>query len=170
MNKQERSKQLEALVQELVEALKHIERLTELVWQGVGPVTAEIRLAVEGALEKAKKVLDYGPVELGEKMSEIQERAITAVLLERKRQDAKWGEQNHPPHYWTGILGEEYGELCEAINETIFDNGSDKGGYENMRIEAIHVAAVVIGFLECLERNKALWFPSPNRGTNQGGS
>ena len=170
MNKQERSKQLEALVQELVEALEHIERLTELVWQGVGPVTAEIRLAVEGALEKAKKVLDYGPVELGEKMSEIQKRVITAVLLERKRQDIKWGEQNHPPHYWTGILGEEYGELCEAINETIFDNGSDKGGYENMRTEAIHVAAVAIGFLECLERNKVLWFPSPNRGTNQGGS
>ena len=114
-----------------------------------------------GLLERAEEVLDYGPGELlggGEKMSEIQERAITAVLLERKRQDSKWGEQNHPPHYWTGILGEEYGELCEAINETIFDNGSDKGGYENMRTEAIHVAAVAIGFLECLERNKALWF------------
>jgi len=37
--------------------LEYIERLTELVWQGVGPVTAEIRLAVEGALEKAKKML-----------------------------------------------------------------------------------------------------------------
>ena len=99
-----------------------------------------------------------------EKMSEIQERAITAVLLERKRQDSKWGEQNHPPHYWTGILGEEYGELCEAINETVFDNWSDKGGFENMRREAIHVAAVAIGFLECLERNKALWFSSPTQG------
>jgi len=94
-----------------------------------------------------------------EKMSEIQERVITAVLLERKRQDSKWGEQNHPPHYWTGILGEEYGELCEAINETVFGNWSDKGGFENMRREAIHVAAVAIGFLECLERNKELWFP-----------
>ena len=96
-------------------------------------------------------------------MSKIQERVITAVLLERKRQDSKWGEQNHPPHYWTGILGEEYGELCEAINETVFDNWSDKGGFENMRREAIHVAAVAIGFLECLERNKALWFSSPLR-------
>ena len=115
----------------------------------------------------AKEVLDYGPVELlggGEKMSEIQERVITAVLLERKRQDSKWGEQNHPPHYWTGILGEEYGELCEAINETVFGNWSDKGGFENMRREAIHVAAVAIGFLECLERNKALWFSSPTQG------
>ena len=100
----------------------------------------------------------------GASLGKIQERIIDAVLLERKRQDTKWGEQNHPPHYWTGILGEEYGELCEAINETIFDNGSDKGGYENMRTEAIHVAAVAIGFLECLERNKALWFPSPAQG------
>ena len=102
-----------------------------------------------------------------EKMSEIQKRVITAVLLERKRQDSKWGEQNHPPHYWTGILGEEYGELCEAINETVFDNWSDKGGFENMRREAIHVAAVAIGFLECLERNKALWFSSPTQGDRE---
>lgn len=94
-----------------------------------------------------------------EVLNETQTKVIEAVLLERKRQDAIWGEQNHPPHYWTGILGEEYGELCEAINETVFDNGSDRGGYENMRAEAIHVAAVAIGFLECLERNKALWFP-----------
>jgi len=83
------------------------------------------------------------------------------VLTERQRQDTKWGEQNHPPHYWTGILGEEYGELCEAINETVFNNGPTerpKGGYDNMRKEAIHVAAVAVGFLECLERNKAEWF------------
>lgn len=108
-----------------------------------------------------------GPGELpgrGEEMCEIQERVINAVLMERTRQDAKWGEQNHQIQYWTGILGEEYGELCEAINETVFDNGSDKGGYDNMRTEAIHVAAVAIGFLECLERNKALWFPSPAQG------
>ncbi len=91
-------------------------------------------------------------------MSKIQEIVIDAVLMERKRQDAKWGEQNHLPHFWTGILGEEYGELCEAINETVFDNDSDKGGYENMKTEAIHVAAVAIGFLECLERNKKEWF------------
>lgn len=89
---------------------------------------------------------------------ENQKEVITAILLERTRQDALWGEQNHPPHYWTSILGEEFAELCEAVNETIFDNGTDKGGYENLRTEAIHVAAVAIGFLECLERNKEVWF------------
>ena len=86
----------------------------------------------------------------------IQERVIQDILTERQRQDKKWGEQNHPPQFWTGILGEEFGELCEAINETVFDNGTDKGGYENMKKEAIHVAAVAVGFLECLERNFGL--------------
>jgi NTP pyrophosphatase (non-canonical NTP hydrolase) len=85
------------------------------------------------------------------------DEVLKEVIKERQRQDAKWGEQNHFPQYWTGILGEEYGELCEAINETVFDNGSEKGGYENMKREAIHVAAVAVGFLECLERNKNRW-------------
>lgn len=87
----------------------------------------------------------------------IQGNAIKAILAERQRQDEKWGEQNHLPQFWTGILGEEYGEFCEAVNETVFNNGEEerkKGGYENMRKEAIHVAAVAVGFLECLERNR----------------
>lgn len=88
-----------------------------------------------------------------------QRTAILEILAERNRQDLKWGEQNHPIEKWTPILGEEFGELCEAINETIFENGSDKGGYENIRKEAIHVAAVAVGFLECIERNKEAFFP-----------
>lgn len=90
-------------------------------------------------------------------MDDVKKSVVNAVLDERLRQDKKWGEQNHMPPVWVCILGEEYGELCEAINETIFDNGTDKGGYENMKKEAIHVAAVAIGFLECMERNKDEW-------------
>ncbi len=82
---------------------------------------------------------------------------IESILAERISQDLKWGEQNHLPQWWTGILGEEYGELCQAINETVFDNGTDKGGYLNMKKEAIQVAAVALSFLECLERNKGKW-------------
>lgn len=108
---------------------------------------------------KALKISTYGPE------STMQENVICAIKNERTRQDRKWGEQNHLPHYWTGILGEEYGEFCEAVNETVFNNGPEeqrKGGYENMRKEAIHVAAVALGFLECLERNKRDWFSEPN--------
>lgn len=84
-------------------------------------------------------------------------KVLDAVKAERDRQDTLWGEQNHVPPIWTGIIGEEFGELCQAINETVFENGSDKGGYENMRKEAIHVAATAVGFLECLERNRKQW-------------
>lgn len=84
--------------------------------------------------------------------------ALALVNRERNRQDAKWGEQNHPPQYWTGILGEEYGEYCQAVNETVFYNGEEarkKGGYDNMMKELSHVAAVAIGAMEALMRAKA---------------
>lgn len=84
-------------------------------------------------------------------LTEIQ---LEAIRMERERQDAKWGEQNHEPPKWLGILGEEFGELCQAVNETVLDSATkrERGGYENMRREAIHVAAVAVGFLECLDR------------------
>lgn len=81
--------------------------------------------------------------------------ALLSVIKERKRQDAKWGEQNHDTNVWLGILGEEFGELCQAVNETWFDNGPEerrKGGYENIRAEAVQVAAVAVALVECLDR------------------
>lgn len=81
---------------------------------------------------------------------------LNDVVLERSRQDKKWGEQNHMPPVWISILSEELGELCQAVNETIFDNGVNerkKGGYENMRKEAIQVAAVAVAFVEYLDRD-----------------
>ena len=84
-------------------------------------------------------------------------RAFLLIDSERERQDAKWGIQNHPPEKWVGILGEEYGEYCQAVNETIFENGPDaklKGGYDRMMEELTHVAAVAVSAMESLMRNK----------------
>jgi NTP pyrophosphatase (non-canonical NTP hydrolase) len=81
--------------------------------------------------------------------------ALQALIAERQRQDAKWGEQNHEPQFWMGILMEEVGELAQAVNETVFDNGEKeraKGGYVNMRAEAVQVAAVAVAFVEMLDR------------------
>lgn len=79
------------------------------------------------------------------------------VGKERDRQDEKWGEQDHHPALWATILGEEFGEYCEAVNETAFDNGvhKEKGGYENMMRELVHVAAVAFAAGECLMRHAA---------------
>jgi NTP pyrophosphatase (non-canonical NTP hydrolase) len=82
--------------------------------------------------------------------------ALRAVLAERERQDAKWGEQNHEPVWWLAILGEEYGELCQAVLESHFDNGTDKGGFGNVYNEATQVAAVALALLERLNRG---WRP-----------
>lgn len=112
-----------------------------------------------GEAVKMEQVYIYN--EMASKALEKQltkEPILQAIQAERDRQDKKWGEQNHHPGLWTGILGEEYGELCEAINETVLlGSHSERGGYENMRKEAIHVAAVAVGFLECLERNREGW-------------
>lgn len=84
--------------------------------------------------------------------------AFDSVMQERRRQDTKWGEQNHPALAWMSILMEEVGELAEAVNETHFDNGPDarrRGGIDNIRKEAVQVAAVAVALIECLDRNKA---------------
>ena len=76
------------------------------------------------------------------------------VQNERERQDEKWGEQNHDPITWVAILMEEVGELAQTAIETEFAGMGKHGGVESIRQEAIHVAAVAIAIIECLDRDK----------------
>ncbi len=80
----------------------------------------------------------------------MQEKIIEKVLEERKRQDAKWGEQNHIAPVWGMIIGEEYGEMCQAINEFGFNPTSETE--EQIYTEAIHTMASCMAMLECIER------------------
>lgn len=86
-------------------------------------------------------------------IAEKTEIALALVKAERRRQDALWGDQseNHP-FEWLGILGEEFGELCEAVNETCFQNPAhpERGGYEKIIKEAIQVAAVAVAIVEAM--------------------
>ena len=83
---------------------------------------------------------------------------LQVINKERDRQIDKWGIENHQPQFWTGLLGEEFGEYCQAVNETVLiGDGAinpEKGGYENMLTELSHVAATAINAMECLMRNK----------------
>lgn len=85
------------------------------------------------------------------------ESALDMVRAERCRQDSLWGDQsgNHP-FEWMSILGEEYGELCEAVNETFFKNAAhpDRGGFEKIVKEATQVAAVAVAIIEAVQRNR----------------
>lgn len=66
------------------------------------------------------------------------------VNQERKAQDAKWGEQNHQPPFWYVILGEEVGEIAEAILEW---------GKKDLETEIIQAAAVLKAMWESGKRD-----------------
>lgn len=79
------------------------------------------------------------------------ENALDMVRAERDRQKSLWGDQsNNHPFEWISILGEEYGELCEAVNETCFQNGThpERGGRDKIIKEATHIAAVAVEIIE----------------------
>lgn len=79
---------------------------------------------------------------------------VAHILAERNKQDEKWGEQNHDPVYWSAILTEECGEYAEAALKY---DAKPSGGrlFDDMRREAIQVAAVALAILECCERRAA---------------
>ena len=75
------------------------------------------------------------------------------ILKEQNRQDLKWGEQNHDPFLYLTVLGEEYGEACQAALQSRY-GGKTLADY---RKELIEVAAVAISAIECLDRTKWEW-------------
>ena len=78
---------------------------------------------------------------------------LREVNDERRRQDDKWGEQNHDPFCYLTILMEEVGELAQAALHARF--GGHAAG--TMRKEAVQVAAVAVAIIECLDRDKWQW-------------
>ncbi len=76
---------------------------------------------------------------------------FAAIRAERERQNATWGEQNHDAYTWLAILGEEFGELSQAILHDTF--GGNAAG--TMHAELVQLVAVGVQWLECLEREAA---------------
>ena len=69
-------------------------------------------------------------------------RAISHAKSEMFRQYCLWGEQNHTDERWTAILGEEYGEACQAVCDLLEENpGADVCVLYD---ELIQVAAVAL--------------------------
>lgn len=85
------------------------------------------------------------------------------VLQERGRQDEKWGEQNLDPITYLAVLTEEVGELAQAALHTRFGGHAAAG----LRTEAIHVAAVALAIIECLDRGRWRW--PEEAGPKEGG-
>jgi len=69
------------------------------------------------------------------------------IKTERARQDDKWGfPQNNTLPEWGIILGEEVGEVMQAMNEVRFRNENQAHLLE----ELIQVAAVAVAIIEHL--------------------
>ena len=68
---------------------------------------------------------------------------LVEVGQERSRQDELWGPPDRDWPMWIVILGEEIGEACRAV---VLDDA------ELYRTELIHVAAVAVSAIECLDR------------------
>lgn len=102
-------------------------------------------------LEFAQERLRINEQELAEcKAALARARAVLAVVEERDRQDAKWGEQNHDDYTWLAILMEEVGE---ASQETLVEKfGAAANGHGNLREEVVHIAAVALAWIECIDR------------------
>lgn len=67
------------------------------------------------------------------------EYAIALVTAERERQFELYGDQSGKSLYeFLAILGEEFGELCEAVSETYMmgSRHPERGGKDNIVREA----------------------------------
>lgn len=86
---------------------------------------------------------------------------VKRVIEERKKQEQKWGQQNHNPFMWNAILVEEVGEVSQAILEAYdwvnkkFSAGSK---LDDLKEELIQVIAVGVAMYQSIERNEeASW-------------
>lgn len=84
---------------------------------------------------------------------------VDMVKEERKRQNELWGfPQSNSPMEWGSILGEEFGELCQALNDyqsmvkwsSMHDVKELEAAANDALVEAIQVAAVAVNISEHL--------------------
>jgi hypothetical protein len=149
------------LVSECGYSIRSMDRLMNSVCAFVHPGECE---KIEITSEESDKVFKHEPGEGG--ISGKLFRIFLEISEERKRQDGKWGEQNHPmldvPFTHGGMLSQA--DTYKKIN----DNGSNPSWFAilmeevyeafaetdpaKQRKEMIQVAAVAVQIIECLDR------------------
>lgn len=94
-------------------------------------------------------------------MIEVQDlneaHAVQMLVNERRRQDDKFGKQDHDPAWWMVIMGEEYGETCQAVCEYRWAEASQADRSRMQRIqhameEASQVGAVAVAMIQSILR------------------
>jgi len=78
----------------------------------------------------------------------VQASIAWEIIEERAKQVEKWGEERHTFSGWVAILGEEFGEVCKEVGDTMYSCYPDS----NYRHELIQVAAVAMKMIEEYDR------------------
>lgn len=83
---------------------------------------------------------------------------VHEVIVERLKQETKWGQQNHEPVKYLSILAEEFGEASkEVVKYTFYEDSHPVERHQrlvNLRKELIQTAAVAVAMIESLDRNE----------------
>jgi len=98
---------------------------------------------------------------MNEELSDEQHNALLQIVLERNRQDAKWGIRlDQPDMIWLGILAEEFGEVAKETVDMHFAPQEAEGGIpifwdtKHLEKELIQTAAVCVAWYESLIKNR----------------
>jgi NTP pyrophosphatase (non-canonical NTP hydrolase) len=80
------------------------------------------------------------------KEQQLKLNVVIDLDAERNRQDSLWGKQRHALGVWLMILGEEYGEVCQAMQQ-MKGWGKDSDA-SDLYTELIQLAAVAVAIAE----------------------
>lgn len=85
-------------------------------------------------------------------LKRLMPQTLKDVKAERYRQNEKWGLQRHNYGDWLIILGEEFGEVCQAM-QTGFTSQKASDA-DDLYKELIQVAAVAVAIAEQVKEER----------------
>jgi hypothetical protein len=128
---------------------KRIIKLLEDIKQGTRCMPIYLQQELRDMQSRLSEEVTDGMSELAGNVSRECGYAMSRVLLERMKQNDKWGEQNHSYSDWLAILSEEEGETSKEYLEWKFGGRSNKPEFLD---ELTQVAGVALAMLECCIR------------------
>ena len=117
-------------------------------------IQEELIDALQYALKENKRLQAYKEAAAAiANLSMVHHNDLTGLVLadvddERSRQEEKWGVQRHDLGIWLSILGEEYGEVCEAVQTYLGLVSSKPSDAHDLYTELIQLAAVAVAMAE----------------------
>jgi len=85
---------------------------------------------------------------------ELEESVLVDVAAERLRQNVLWGRQRHPIGVWLAVLGEEFGEVAQAMQGHMNLASVKESDAGDLYEELIQLAAVAVAIAEQVKEGR----------------